>query len=387
MRIGLVCPYHIFRGGGVQEHVLALQKEYERRGHYAKILTPLPRDYNGPIPDDIITLGVSMNTKAFAGTAWQWSVSVDPSSIDEVFEREKFDVLHFHEPWVPVWGRQLLLRSRSANVATMHASIVDTVTLKTITTVFTPYSKPLIKHFDAFTAVSEPAMEYFRTLSHKPVTIVPNGIDVKKYSKKPADTEPMDHKTILYIGRLEKRKGLKYLLQAFHHLSLKYHDIQLLIAGMGPDEYSLKNYVDSHEIPNVKFLGYVSDEEKIRLLHSSDLFCAPAHFGESFGIVLLEAMAAGCPVVAGDNPGYQTVLVDKGLLSLVNPLDTIEFARRLELMINDDDVRQLWSRWAKQHVKQYNYAAVADGYENVYKQALQKHEQRRTSFKRRLRIR
>lgn len=377
----------MFRGGGVQEHVLALQAEYEKRGHYAKILTPLPRDYEGAIPDNIITVGASMNTKAFVGTAWQWSVSVDPTAIEEILEHEKFDILHFHEPWVPVWGRQLLLRSTSANVATMHASIVDTVTVKTITTVFTPYSRPLIKHFDAFTAVSQPATEYFRTLSHKPVTIVPNGIDVAKYSKRPPTAAPMKRRTILYIGRLEKRKGLKYLLQAYSHLRQNDQAVELIIAGTGPDETSLKYYVEDKEIPGVKFLGYISDEEKIRLLHSVDLFCAPAHFGESFGIVLLEAMAAGCPVVAGDNAGYQTVLTGKGLLSLVNPMDTIEFSRRMELMLNDEDIRKLWIKWAKDHVKQFDYPFIADQYEEVYKQAISRHEKRKSASKRRLRIR
>ena len=185
MKIGLVCPYHIFRDGGVQEHILALLEEYRSRGHHVKIITPQPRDHKGPAPEFVILLGTSINTKAFTGTAWQWSFSVGTDAIDEVFAREKFDILHFHEPWIPVWGRQLVLRSKSANVATMHGRI-DNVTGKAIISAFIPYTKPMLRHFDAFTASAEVSAEYFRTLSKRPITIVPNGINLAKYSPKPS---------------------------------------------------------------------------------------------------------------------------------------------------------------------------------------------------------
>src|SRR3989344_4133777 len=113
------------------------------------------------------------------------SVSVDTDAIDEVFAREGFDILHFHEPWVPVWSRQLVFRSRCANVATMHGRFMGTMTAKTITSVVTPYTKPMIKYFDAFTGVSNAAPEYFKGLSNRPVAIVPNGINIKKFTKAP----------------------------------------------------------------------------------------------------------------------------------------------------------------------------------------------------------
>lgn len=377
MRIALICPYHMFRAGGVQECVLALQAEYEKQGHYAKILTPLPRDYKGKIPSSIITVGVSLNTKAFAGTAWQWSVSVDTDAIDEVFEREKFDVLHFHEPWIPVWGRQLVLRSKAAHVATMHSRFLDTMTAKTITTVVTPYTKPMIKHFDLFTAVSEPATEYFRTLSTRPVTIVPNAIDIDKYRDAPKSAiRDSKMKSILYIGRLENRKGLKYLLRAFAILAANRSDVQLLIAGSGADEAKLRQFVKDNDIPRVTFLGFISDKDKIHHLHRADVFCSPAHYGESFGIVLLEAMAAGCPIVAGDNVGYQSVMQGTGALSLVNPQDTVDFARRLELMVFDEGLRQLWLKWAEPYVTKFNYSDISRQYQQVYKEAIEHHEKR-----------
>lgn len=377
MKIGLICPYHIFRGGGVQEHVKELQAEYTKRGHYVKIITPMPRDYDGEVPDNIITLGTSMSTTAFAGSAWQWSFSVDTEAIEQVFDIENFDVLHFHEPWIPFWSRQLLIKANCARVGTMHGRFVDTMTAKTLNTVITPYTKPIIKYFDVFTAVSTASTEYFQSLSHRPVIIVPNGIHLEKFqSYKPTAKKAKNaEKTIFYIGRLENRKGVKYLLQAYEELCHKRRDVRLVIGGTGVDDKKLKDYVEDNEIPRVEFLGFISEEDKIRYLHESDLFCSPARYGESFGIVLLEAMAAGLPIVAGDNVGYQTTMVGTGALSLVNPRDTIDFARRLELMLFDEKIRDVWKAWADDYVKQFDYPLIADQYLNVYNQAIKRYEQ------------
>jgi len=375
MRIGITCPHNIFAGGGVGEVVRALQKGLEKKGHYVRILTPKPRDFNGDIPKEIITLGMSVKTKAFAGTAWQWSVSVDNNEVDAILEREQFDVLHFHEPWIPFWSQQLVQRSRAVNIATLHAASFDNMGSKYVKNVVTPYTKPMIKYFDEFTAVSEAATSYFRTLSDRPVQIIPNGIDLRRYSKRPSSSvRHPKMKTIFYVGRLEDRKGVKFLLRAFNELTTKHKDVQLLIAGSGPDENKLREYVTELAIPRVTFLGYINDEEKIHQMHRADVFCSPARYGESFGIVLLEAMAAGTPTVAGDNSGYISTMKDLGAISLVNPQDTIDFARRLELLIFNEELRKAWQKWAKNYVKQFDYKHVVDMYEDCYKKALKKHK-------------
>jgi phosphatidylinositol alpha-mannosyltransferase len=374
MRIGITCPHNIFVGGGVGEVVKALQKGLSNKGYYVKILTPKPRDYEGEVPDEIITLGMSVKTKAFSGTAWQWSVSVDNAEIDEVFEREKFDIIHFHEPWMPFWSQQLVQRSKSINIATLHAVSFDNLTGKSVKNVVMPYTKPMIKHFDEFTAVSGAATSYFRTLSDRPVKIIPNGIDIKQYSKRPSTSvRHPKMKTIFYVGRLEDRKGLKFLLRAFNELCARRDDVQLLIAGSGPDEKKLRDYVAELKIPRVTFLGFISDEEKVHQLHRADVFCSPARYGESFGIVLLEAMAAGTPIVAGDNSGYISTMKDLGAISLINPQDTIDFARRLELFLFNDELRKLWQKWSKNYVKQFDYRHVVEMYEDCYKKALTDH--------------
>ena len=372
MKIGLVCPYHMFKGGGVQECVSAMHEELTRRGHNVKIITPMPRDYEGPVPAHIVTIGTSANVKSFFNTQTQFSATVDTEAIDKLLAEENFDILHFHEPVVPVLSRQLLTRSQSTNIATSHAKLPDRVTSKTIANIFTPYARGLLKYIHAYSAVSEPAAEYIRTFTDETVRIIPNGIDIAKYAPK---HEPLKHKstkTILYVGRLEKRKGLKHLLQAFLLLAEHQPHVQLLIAGMGPEEESLRAYVSEYDIPRVTFLGYVDDKEKIAKLQRADLFCSAAHYGESFGIVLLEAMAAGTPIVAGDNPGYETVMQGRGRLSLVNSLDSVDFARRLELLLYDDTLRQAWRDWAKETVQQYDYKNVVDQYEALYEYAIRR---------------
>jgi phosphatidylinositol alpha-mannosyltransferase len=124
------------------------------------------------------------------------------------------------------------------------------------------------------------------------------------------------------------------------------------------------------KLKKVDFLGFVSDDLKLELLNKADLFCSPALFGESFGIVLLEAMATGTVTVAGDNSGYTGLMQDIGALSIVNPTDTKELARRLNLMLNQPELRTMWQKWAKQYVQQFNYPNVVDQYEELYKDAL-----------------
>lgn len=369
MKIGLVCPYNLFRGGGVQECVIALQSELSYRGHDVKIITPLPREYEGRRPKNVIFIGNAAQVKSFHTTS-QISVTVSGEAVDVMLAEEAFDVLHFHEPWVPMVSMQILSRSNSANIATFHAKLPETVMSRTIERVITPYTKSIIKYLDQLTAVSNAAAEYVHSLTTKPVAIIPNGINLTEYSKKTNKATPSKRKRILYIGRLEKRKGIIYLLKAYDDLTKQMPDIELIIAGEGPDRLKLETYVSENNIPRVSFRGYISQAEKVRLLHTSDIFCSPARYGESFGIVLLEAMASGLVVVAGNNSGYSAVLEERGAISLVNPKDTSQFSQRLKLLMQDDGIRELWRIWAKKHVQQFEYAKIVDKYEELYKQAV-----------------
>lgn len=368
--IGLVCPYNICLGGGVQECVIAVQAELKKRGHKVFIITPLSREARENPPADTILVGAGTDVRSPFSTTAQISASFNSDELEQIVDEHKFDILHFHEPWVPVLSRQLLGKSKSINVATFHARMPDGVMTRTIEKVVTPFAKSILKSFDALTSVSDAAAQYVRSLTDDPIEIIPNGIDLGKY--KPRHRYGASgSRTILFVGRLEKRKGVKYLIDAFVRLGDK--EAKLLIAGDGPDREKLEYYAGEHPELNISFLGYISEEEKIRLLRQADIFSSPAPYGESFGIVLLEAMASGTPIVAGNNPGYVSVLTGRGLVSLVDPKDTDQFARRLALLLYDRDLSKLWRKWALSNVKQYDYSQIVDKYEKLYKKLLKEH--------------
>ncbi|HTE22066.1 MAG TPA: glycosyltransferase family 4 protein [Candidatus Limnocylindria bacterium] len=367
MRIGLVCPYNICLGGGVQESVIAAQQELQKRGHEVYIITPLSREARENPPAGTILVGAGTDVRSPFSTTAQISASINPDELERIVDEYQFDILHFHEPWVPVLSRQLLGKSKSVNIATFHARMPDGVMTKTIERVITPYTKSILKTFDALTAVSDAAAQYVQSLTSEPIEIIPNGIDLKKYRPK-RSRSVRGKRTILYIGRLERRKGLNLLLDAFAWLNDP--ECRLILAGSGPDRDKLEAQAASRGLTNVEFLGYVSEAKKIRLLREASVFCSPAVYGESFGIVLLEAMASGVPIVAGDNPGYASVMQGRGLISLVNPEDTDQFARRLALLLYDDELASLWRKWALNYVKQFDYPLVVDKYEALYKRLL-----------------
>jgi len=378
MKIGLVCPYNIAFGGGVQKLVLAYQAELRRRGHDAIIITPEPREMREKLKHkNVLFLGSGTEVASPLHTTGQVSAGLN-EEIDRVLEEQQFDVLHFHEPGVPMLGRQMLARSNTVNVATFHAAFPETLVGRTFARVAAPYIKPLLGYIDEYVAVSETAAEYIGELTEAPVAIIPNAIDVKHFRPPRKRDESKAHKTILYVGRLENRKGVHYLLRAFAVLSKKRPDVSLLIAGDGTDREKLEKQVRHLGITDkVRFAGYVTEAQKLKYLQTCDLFCAPSPYGESFGLVLLEAMATGLVTVAGNNPGYRSVLTGLGAISLITPRYSEEFAHRLDLLLHENDLRKLWRDWAKQQTRQYTVNAIIDQYEALYTKAIKKHRSKR----------
>ena len=373
MKIGLVCPYSINKHGGVLEVVLALKDGLDKKGHTVKIITPMPRgsEKTKP-PKDIIFMGTSTDFRSPAATTTQVSSTHDNEETDAILAAEQFDVLHFHEPWVPLLSRQLLQRSTTVNIATFHSKVPEAIMTRTVIKVVNPYMKSVMKYLDVLTAVSNSGAEYAATMTDQPITIIPNGIDLSRYRHLP-HVKKDNKKMVLYIGRLERRKGVKYLMKAFQLLSQDNPDIELVIAGDGPDREKLEMLADDLKLKNVSFLGFVSEELKLELLTRADLFCSPALFGESFGIVLLEAMATGTVSVAGNNSGYLEVMQGVGGISLVNPEDTAEFARRLDLLLHEEALRGVWQKWAGPYIKQFDYPNIVNQYEELYKEAIKQH--------------
>lgn len=369
MKIGLVCPYNFFRHGAVQKLVMVLGNELTTRGHDVRIITPKPYRYTGKVPKHMLFIGKSVKWNTPLKTTNEFGITLERNGLEDMLEAEDFDLLHVHEPEIPVLGAQIAARADCPIVATFHATMPDTAVSKSIELFRIPYGRSIFKNIAAMTAVSETAARFVRDWSEQTVDIVPNYVDIPYFSKKPKNVARSNNE-ILYIGRLEKRKGVRYLLKAFAELAKTNDNVKLTIAGDGSDREILEYWIKSHRVPRVTFLGAVSEKYKLKLLHRAALFCSPAIYGESFGIVLIEAMASGLPVVAGDNPGYGCVMTGRGALSLVDPKDKNEFARRLELMLKDQEMRKLWLAWAAEEIKQYDFKHVIDQYEAVYKRAV-----------------
>jgi phosphatidyl-myo-inositol alpha-mannosyltransferase len=369
MKIGIVCPYDMIKGGGVQEIVKAQANGLRKRGHKVIIITPRPPRYTDEPEEGMVFVGRSNDVRLPTRTTIQVSVN-GVAAAEKLLEEEQFDILHFHEPWVPSLGFYLLPKSTAVNVATFHGKLPEGATVKALSDMFRPFARSFIKDIDVFVAASYPGSEYVSTLTDHPVTVIPVDIDMSKFKARAKFDDDQPNKTILYVGRLEGRKGVRYLIEAFALLQERRPDVRLELIGNGPQRSRLETLVDDLGARNVSFLGYRDNDEKIKKFGTVDLFCAPSIYGEGFGMVLLEAMATGVPMVAGDNPGYSSVLTGLGAMSLVNPRDTTDFARRLELMLYQKELRAMWRKWAQDEVEQYSTEHMIDKYERLYKNAL-----------------
>lgn len=390
MKIGLVCPYNMFdSSGGVQQLVMHLADGLRARKHTVKIITPKPIGYKGKIPKDYIILGSTRNFKGGFGTSGNWGSTMNINEVQRVLKQEKFDVINLHEPWVPMIGWQILNFSEAAHVGSFHANLVDNMAGKFWINTFYPIGKPLIEKMHLLTAPSQvPATMLIAKASENNEVhqflvnnfkYIPNGVDLKKYvplkSRKPLSGK--DTKTIVYVGRLEKRKGVDYLLEAFDLLVKEMPSAHLIIAGRGGKRKELERLVKTNKTPNVTFAGYVTDEQKRELFGNADLVCAPAMYGESFGIVVVEAMAMGAPVIAGANLGFKSVMTGQGRIGLVDAEAIDDFANRMAVFLTNPDVERMMRAWGTKESKKYEYDNVIRLYEDTFREAIKIRDHRK----------
>lgn len=369
MKIAVFTPYNIFKPGGVHEHVELQVEELRRRGHDVTIITPRPRKRDiDEAPDGVIFMGTSTRVKTASATSADVSVSLDNDAIDEVLGLG-FDILHVHEPLVPVAARQLLSRAegRMLRVGTFHAALPGNTLGRSLISTYKTYARAVMPHVDVVTAVSPAATGFIGKYINQTINYVPNCIDLAKFKPKRCKR---DRNMIFFMGRLEKRKGAMQAIKSFEVLKKMKPEARLVIASDGPLRKSLEQYIETNEVKDVEFLGIISDEKKIELMGQCGVYTSPALYGESFGIVLAEAMAMKTPIVAHHNDGYRWALRDTGRLSLVDCKDPVAYAERLQLMMEDDALRGVWQDWASEHVKQFDIRVVADIYEALYARSL-----------------
>lgn len=358
MRVLLVSPYSLSVFGGVQGQVLGLARNLRDLGVDARVVAPC----DGPPPErGIVTVGPSTNFSSNGSVA---PIASGKSVARRTLEARRVmepDVIHLHEPLVPGPTQTLLLGADEPLVGTFHASYFGR---------FNPWYRMLrpplkrwVSRLAIRTAVSDEAAALAQLSFDGDYEIVPNGVDVPRFAK--ATPWPSDRPTILFIGRHEPRKGLGVLLDAFAGLE---RDAVLWVAGDGPETDALRR----RGVPGVEWIGRISEEEKARRLRAATVFCAPALGGESFGIVLLEAMAASTPVVASDIEGFRNVArADRDAL-LVEPSDPGAVRHALRRALDDPTRRAELIASGEQRAGEFSLRHVAERFITLYETAIER---------------
>ncbi|MGH2467322.1 MAG: glycosyltransferase family 4 protein [Candidatus Limnocylindrales bacterium] len=335
MKIGLVTPYVYPLPGGVNEHVGQLYTNLKLRGHDVRILSSthgLQRASEG----DVIRLGrgFSVPTNGSIGT-----VTLSPRYVglaQELLDEERFDLLHFHEPLVPFLSPILLRRSDCVNVATFHAYAGWSPAYQLMGRSL----RGSVERLHGRIAVSAAAAHFISRYFPGDYKVIPNGVDLPRYQ----DAQPIERwqdgtLNILFVGRFESRKGLLILLKAYRTVRRSGRACRLLVIGAGPQEREIRRYVATRGLRGVELLGGVMDEEKARYFATADVFVSPATGQESFGLVLLEAMAAGTAIVCSDIHGYKGVVRRDEQALLVPPRDASALAKAIARLLDDPDLR------------------------------------------------
>jgi phosphatidylinositol alpha-mannosyltransferase len=356
LKIGIVSPYGYPHPGGVNEHVRFTHEAMRRMGHDVWIITSKygrQRESEG----HVIRLGTGWAAPA-NGSVGRVTLGLRfKRQAREVLEAHSFDILHFHEPFVPFLSPTVLDQSRTVNVATFHAFGG-----------FSPsywigkrFAGRLAERLHGRVAVSGAARHFIHRYFPGDYTIIPNGVDLDRFtSAEPYENLRDGTLNILFVGRLEERKGLIHLLKAYHRLRKRKVDARLLVVGAGPKLREYKRYVGLRGIRDVEFLGRVSDEEKVRYFASADIYCAPNTGQESFGIVLLEAMAAGVPIVASDIHGFKRVVERNVQGLLVEPRNPRALAAALYSLARDPDLRHEMGDAGRARAPEFSWDRVTE---------------------------
>jgi phosphatidyl-myo-inositol alpha-mannosyltransferase len=361
MRIGIVCPYSWAVPGGVQSHIRDLAEALIGLGHEVSVITPADDDQ--PLPDYVVPAGKAVPVPYNGSVA---RLAFGPLSANRVRRWLKdgaFDVLHVHEPTVPSLSLLACWVASGPIVATVHTAMPRSRVLLAAQ----PMLRSALEKIDGRIAVSEAARTTLVEHLGDDAVLIPNGVATRRYRHaEQLDGWPGPGGAIGFLGRMEEpRKGLAVLLKAFEILAVERPGLRLLVAGPGDAD------AQRHKLPEplrerAIFLGEVSEEEKVRVLHSVDVFCSPNTGGESFGIVTAEAMASGVPIVASDIDAFRQVLRDGRAGELFATGDPADLARAAGRLFDDPARRAELTVAALAAVAAYDWDVVAREVLNVY---------------------
>ncbi|GLY68908.1 glycosyltransferase family 4 protein [Amycolatopsis taiwanensis] len=365
MKIGIVCPYSFDVPGGVQNHVVDLARALLDRGHEVSVLAP--GDEDADLPPFVQAVGKALGIRYNGSVARLQFGPVSYARVRRWLHEGNFDVLHLHEPSAPSLSLLALKVADGPIVATFHTSTPRSRTLSA----FQPVLRPLQEKITARIAVSALARRVQVEHAGGDAVEIPNGVDVEFFSKAtPLEGYPRAGGTIGFVGRFtEPRKGMAVLLGAAEELLPDFPGLRLLVVGRGEPE-ALRRMAGPKLAPHIELLGQVDDEGKARALRSVDVYCAPNTGGESFGMILTEAMAAGTAVVASGLDSFRRVL-DDGRAGLLAPTgDAAALAGALREVLADPARRASLAAAAGERVMIFDWSVVVAQVLRVYETAV-----------------
>ena len=376
MRIALVSPYSWTYQGGVNKHVEALAEQYIARGDHVRVLAPW--DPPGALsrrlhrsqpelreaPDYLIPLGRTIGWGANGAVSNLSSFPEGPISLRRELRAGRFDVVHVHEPAAPLVGWDATVFRGAPVVGTFHAYSTKPFPNYTATLLG---ARRRFNQLSARIAVSQAAAWTGRRWFGGEYSIVPNGVDLGAAPSGPK--APSEDLRLLFVGRAEERKGLPVLLAAFEAL-VEHVPSRLTVVGADPEEVS-RRVADPDLLDHIDVLGKVSDSVLWRELGKADVLCAPSLAGESFGMVLIEAFAAGTPVVASHIAGYSDVVTNGVDGILVPPADPQALAEELQILWHEPERMRAMGEAGRKSAERYAWPRIAEEVAEVYQQAME----------------
>ena len=366
LKIGFVSPYDYSVHGGVNDHIRRLASQFKSWGNAVRVIGPCSAPQKVE-DEDFIPMGRAVPVPSGGSIARvSFSVWLRPR-IRALLRQERFDVIHLHEPmagFVPLNVLGVASAVDSVLIGTFHTD--RGTRLYKIGGV--RLAMRYFRRLDGRIAVSQAAHRFINEHLPADYEIIPNGIHVGDF----ADATPFPHLrdgmiNLLFLGRLEKRKGLKYLLGAFGKLKWNWPNLRLIVVGSGKPDADSYRILGERGLRDVEFVGVVSDEDKARYYKSADIYCSPATGRESFGIVLLEAMASGTPVVASDIEGYSNVVTHGREGLLAEPKSEDALADAIDTLLRNPATSQRLSANARKKVEHYRWERVAGQVLDYYK--------------------
>ncbi|CAN2239233.1 glycosyltransferase family 4 protein [Candidatus Planktophila dulcis] len=362
-RIGIVCPYGWDTPGGVQSHVGDLAQYLIRQGHFVSVLAPAIDEEN--LPDYVTSAGRPIAIPYNGAVARVLFGPIAFSRVRQWIANGNFDVLHLHEPAIPSISLLACWAAEGPMVGTFHAAAKR----QKVTFAVAPILEPVIEKLTARIAVSEAARETLTEHLETDAIVVPNGIYADLYRDGVTD-QRWTGNTLGFIGRFEeKRKGLDVLVAALPSVIAKFPDLKVFVAGPGDAQEVLKE-IDTHLHSRFEFLGRISESEKANFLASVGLYIAPNTGGESFGIILAEALAGGASVVASDIPAFDSLLGHGAYGTLFASEDSQDLAKKVIALLGDEEGRRAIAQRGKKYAQEFDWDVVAEKIYDVYEMAM-----------------